>query len=175
MLEDKRVEGIIKIENAKLMFRNFEGRKSEYNPNGFRSFCVILDQPDVVDVLLKDGWNIKYRKPQEEGDPPVPYLEVRVRFPPAGSDRMRPKIVTLSKVNGKTFFNEETVKQLDWAEFTNVDLSIRPYNWEVGNKSGVKAYLKTFYAIVVDDEFAAKYKEYFDESTEPVEWEDEDE
>lgn len=166
------VKGNIVIENAKLLFRNFEGRKGQYNVNGFRTFGVILPT-ELVDSLVKDGWNVKWLKPRDEDDLPTPWLEVRVRFPLGDSSAFRPKIVTFSEDKTiRVVHNEDTVKELDSAEFLTVNVAIRPYNWEVGEKSGVKAYLKTFYATIVEDEFERAYRESTGDS---LPWDDDEE
>lgn len=140
----------IVIEGAKIGFRNFSGKESKFNPKGKRNFCVFL-APDMATILEADGWRIRWPELKDEEDDRMPYLQVAVSY-----DNYPPKILLISG-GSKTIITDETVNILDWAEIENVDLIIRPYNWSVGDKSGTKAYLKSMYVTIVEDEFEAKY------------------
>lgn len=138
------------IENARLRFRNFTGAEGKYNNKGNRNFCVEIDSTDAED-LRDDGWNVKCLMPREDGDEPIYYLQIAVRF-----ENIPPKIVIITS-NGKTVLKEDQVDMLDWAEIENVDITIQPYDWKVGDKVGRKAYLKAMYVTLVEDELDRKY------------------
>lgn len=143
----------IAIEDAQIIFRNFAGAESQYNRAGNRNFNVIIDDPDMAQKLIEDGWNIKQLKPRDDEEMPKYRLEVSVAF-----GNFPPNIFMVTKHN-KTKLDEESVAALDYAELKTVDLVIRPYQWDVNGKQGIKAYLKTGYFVVEEDEFAAKYAE----------------
>lgn len=139
------------MENAKIRFRNFAGRPDEFTREGDRSFALVIDDADLANKLREDGWNVKMRLPKEEGAEPWYYLKVKVNF-----DGIPPKIVEVTSRN-RVALNEGTVGILDTAELKSVDVEISPYHWEIGGRSGITAYLKTMYATIEEDPFAAKY------------------
>jgi len=141
----------ISIDNARIGYRNFSGNEGKYNPKGNRNFCVFLDD-DLAHVLEKDGWNVRWLAPQDPEDDKQAYLQVKVSY-----KKFPPKIVLITGT--KKILQEAEVGILDWADISSVDLILRPYNWDVGGKHGVKAYLKAMYITIVEDEFEAKYRD----------------
>ena len=140
----------IMIENARLIFKNFSGEESKFNRGGNKNFCVLLDH-DMAQDLEAEGWNVKYLRPREDGEEPAPYLQVTVAY-----GNIPPKVIMIAGRN-KVPLDSVTVGTLDYAEIRNVDLIIRPYNWTVNGKQGIKAYLKTMYVEIEQDAFASKY------------------
>lgn len=146
------VQGNLELENVRLIFRNFSGKETKFNRAGNRNFCVIIDDAETAQNLTNDGWNIRALQPREDDDAPTYYLNVAVSY-----NNFPPNIFMVTKHN-KVRLDEDTVGTLDDADISSADLIIRPYNWEVNGKEGVKAYLKTAYVTIEEDSFADKYR-----------------
>jgi hypothetical protein len=48
---------------------------------------------------------------------------------------------------------------LDYADIKTIDVMLNPYEWEVNGNTGVKAYLKTAFVTLNEDELELKYAE----------------
>lgn len=146
-----RVNDNLIMENVRIIFRNFSGKETTYNREGNRNFCVVIDDPDTANQMRDDGWNIKALVAREEGEPPIHYMQIAVSY-----KNIAPMVYLVTKRN-KTLLTEETIGALDYAEIKKVDIIVRPYNWEVNGKTGVKGYVKTMYVTIEEDAFAEKY------------------
>lgn len=154
-------DNTVLMEGVRIVFRNFSGKEGMYNREGDRNFAVLLDE-ELANLLKNDGWNVKWLKPREgaagpdEDEVPQAYLQVSVNF------KGRPPRVVMIGARGRTNLDEDTVELLDWADMSNVDLIIRPYEWAVNGKTGTKAYLKSIFVTINEDALEIKYADIND-------------
>lgn len=147
---NKTVVPPVRIDNAKVIYRNFAGAKKQFNAKGDRNFHVVLD-PQTARVMEKDGWNVRWHDPRDEGDEAWASIKVAVRF-----ENYPPRIVQVTDA-GKVTLDEDTVEILDWAEIKSVDLVLNGSAWSVNDKSGIKAYLRKMFVTLSEDDLEAKY------------------
>ncbi len=147
-------DNTVLMEGVRIIFRNFSGKEGQYNREGDRNFAVLLDDK-VATTMAGDNWNIKWLKArsEEEDEAPQAYLPVSVNF------KGRPPRIVLITSRGRTNLDEDTIEMLDWADILNVDLIVRPYEWTVNGKSGIKAYLQSIYVTIEEDALEMKYSE----------------
>lgn len=148
--------GILQIDEATVIYRNFEGAASKYNRAGDKNFAVVIDDPADADELVARGWNVKIKPPREEGDSPFMYLPVKVKFNDRG-----PKVY-LQTGRARNVLDEDSIACLDQIDILNVDLDIRPYDWVIqegtpNEKSGRTAYLQSMHVTQEVDRFAERH------------------
>lgn len=151
-------KGILQIDDAHIVYRNFRGEGSKYNREGDRNFGVVIDDQDIADALMEEGWHLKIKAPRDEDDIPFMVLPVKVKF----NDRGPTVYLRTGKAMNK--LDEESVACLDDVDILSVDLDIRPYDWVIqegtpNEKSGRSAYLQSIHVTQRVDRFAERYAE----------------
>ena len=148
--------GVVQIDDARIIYRNFAGAPSKFNREGDRNFAVVIEDQDIAEALTEKGWNVKIKPPREEGDEPFMFLPVKVKFNDRG-----PKVYLQNSLGGRNrvTLDEDTVGILDNGDITNVDLDIRPYDWDVQGKTGRTAYLQSICVTQEVDRFLDRYAE----------------
>ena len=84
------------------------------------------------------------------------FLPVKVKFNERG-----PRVYLQNSLGGRNrvTLDEDTVGILDNVDITNVDLDIRPYDWDVQGKTGRTAYLQSICVTQEVDRFLDRYAE----------------
>lgn len=141
---------ILQIDDARIVFRNFTGEGSKFNREGDRNFAVVIEDEQLANELVEKGWNVKIKPPRDEDDSPFTFLPVKVKFNDRG-----PAVYLKSGNADPVRLKENTVGCLDEIDILNVNLDIRPYDWEVNGKNGRTAYLQSMLVVQDVDRFAA--------------------
>lgn len=146
--------GILQIDDARITHKNFSGEGSPYNREGDRNFSLIIDDQELADRLVEDGWNVKIKEPFDDADIPFMFLPVKVKFNDRGPN------VYLVSGRAKRELREDTIGILDNMDIEMINLDIRPYDWKLANgNTGRSAYLHSMEVIQRIDRFAARYAE----------------
>ena len=142
---------ILEIEDARIIYRNFEGVASKFNREGDRNFAVIVPNDEIKDILVEAGWNVKIKPPRDEEDTPFMFIPVKVKF------NNRGPAAYLRSGETVTRLNEETIGILDEIDIQSVSMDLRPYDWDVNGKTGRTAYLQAIDVIQNIDRFGDMY------------------
>lgn len=155
------------LRNVRIIFRNFAGAPTRFNAaGGKRTFSILLNETEAQE-LRSMGFNVKALKQRDPDDDPAFHLPVEVSY------RVKPpRIVFISNQGRKrTVIDEDTVGLIDYTEIEKIDLTINPYQWEMENARGVKAYLRTMYVTIREDELDIEYAQDFGPEV-PVDYEE---
>lgn len=149
--------GVLQIDDARIIFRNFRGEGGKFNKEGDRNFALVIPDQEMAEALQNDtnqygaGWNVKIKPPREDGDEPFIYLPVKVKF------NSRGPIVYLQSGRNRVKLDEESIDMLDEIDIASVDLDIRPYDDEINGRPFRAAYLQSMCVTQDVDRFAARF------------------
>lgn len=144
-------KGLLQIDDAKMIFKNFEGRGDKFNREGDRNFSLLIEDPENADALIERGWNVKIKPGRDVDEGPFMRLPVKVKFTEYGPN------VYLKTGERMNRLDEESIACLDNIEIESVDMDIRPFDWEVNGRTGRTAYLQSLHVTQRIDRFAARY------------------
>lgn len=139
----------VTIQNARFNFRNFSGKEDIYGKKEKR-FGVILDQANAIE-LKNNNWPVKFPDPREEGEERDPYIVVSCGY------KLAPPRVVMISSGGPTDLGEDQLEVLDWVDIQEADVIFQMGHWEVGDKTGTKAWLKTLVVTIEEDELELKH------------------
>ena len=117
--------GILQIDDARIIFRNFRGEGSPYNREGDRNFALIIPTEEMADELVAEGWNVKKKDPREEGDDPFIFLPVKIKF----NDRGPHVYLKTGDVSNK--LDEESVGCIDDIDIRSVNLEYLKHYFQI--------------------------------------------
>lgn len=147
--------GKLILENCRITYRNFRGAQGKFNHEGDRNFNVYIDDPDLANQMVQDGWNVRLRlADKNDPDSEKSYLlKVNVSY------KFRAPKVFMHSKGVATPLTEETVHLLDDADIIGCSMVINPSKYEnpQTGKKGLSAYLDSLHVEIEPDPFASKY------------------
>lgn len=159
----------IEFPSAEIIFRNFSGRRTNYNAEGNRNFSVVIPDPQYAIQLYNMGWNVQIRPRQAETrvdmkkachtfEERVAFLEQRgeindavfhlkvnigYKYDENGNLKRGPLVYLYrsSTQNKREKMYESNIGTLDKAEIEHIDLVIEPVYSSNSKTAGGTGYL----------------------------------
>lgn len=154
----QRHREVVTFEDTAIIYRNFKGEKQKYNPEGARSFSIMMGE-DIAKGLAEDGYNVKPLQRREEDEEQLYHLKVKVNF-----DNKPPRAYLISNIDpetgrgrSKTLLTPSLIGMLDKLDYVMIDLTIVPYVWNVKGETGKSAYLQSLFFTMYEDNLERKY------------------
>lgn len=117
-------KGLVEIDDARIIWPNFTGAPTKYNPNGGKyEFNIIIPTEELMQDLLNDGWRVKITPPQDDFDEPLRTLNIKI-----GLNGYRPPAIWVVDGINRVKITPETIHTLEGVEIEHVDLDISPYH-----------------------------------------------
>jgi hypothetical protein len=160
--------GYLEIDDARILWPNFEGRGDRFNKQGDRNFHLVIPDQEIANALMSDtnqygdSWNVKI-KTRDNGEAPFMHMMVKVKFNGRGPNiylvPCSKEEYLARKAEGTAPtpvpLNEDTVKCLDEIDILSVDMDIRPYDGDMPNGQTFRsAYLSAMRVYQRVDRFA---------------------
>lgn len=185
--------GILQIDDAKIIFRNFAGAPSKFNREGDRNFAVVINDMvrsiDDVQKLKDNGWkDDEIFVNEDTAVVPATVIadrlasegwNIKIRDPREEGDdpfiflpvkikfNDRGPRVYLVSGNNTNNISEDMVSMLDNIDIITTSMDIRPYDWDVNGKTGRTAYLQVIEVVQNVDRFAERYNSIINEPMDP--------
>ena len=158
IIKDARGRDIVQMDHVRFLWPNFSGRGDcKFSRDGERNFNIVIPDPEIAEALQNNlnkygvGWNVKIKPPREEGEAPLTYLNVKVKFNEYG-----PKVHLISG-DKRVMLTEETIGCLDNMDVLNADLDLRAYDGDGNYGPFRSAYLQCMEVTQNIDRFSARY------------------
>lgn len=181
--------GLLQIDDARIVYRNFTGERGQYNREGDRNFSVVI--PDQR-LTIGEMENIEalYNEARIESTPDGPVLLIdgtevftyadalqaigwNVKIKPPREEGDAPFIhlpvkvkfndrgpsVYLISGRARNQLTEATVHRLDNLDIISVNMDVRPFNYNVNGNTGISAYLQAMEVHQQVDRFADRFND----------------
>lgn len=161
--------GNLNVEHAAIMYKNFGGKPTKFNPIGGKRTFDLCVSKDIADTLKANHWNVK-AEDIDGSDDKLYHTEIVVNE----NGNPPPCIYKTSEFNGKktkVIMRPEYWCRIDGMKddgsagdnITNVDVMVHPYlhGRNSADPDAKKGYLSTMFASIASvNVFGGKYDEY---------------
>lgn len=132
------------LKNVPTMYENFAGRETRYNAEGNRNFNVKIDDPNIAQTLINDGFYLKKMDKLDEDSPDVWQMKISFKYTPTSNNEIDPEHDVKIKVinNGQSAeLTRHNIHSLDKMIIKSATVKFHPYHWDKKDPSKCSAWL----------------------------------